>query len=176
MGRKVDTLCKALLFPPFAFTNDSLPSMVTMFSWLSFCFLFISMIKSFIAASWGWIFILFCCWRISHCCLITMEGPVCSILVSPGLYMLNTDVLVFFFPSRVTVAHLPSPCGSSPLVMIVEEIFPSVMIAVPLRRFFCELWLHWLVHFFSERISRVNYVVKRLLSIVVVVACSLRRL
>ena len=67
----------------------------------------------------------------SHCCLITVNGPVYSILVSPGLYMLKTDVRLLCFPSKVAVVHLPNPCGSSPLVMIAEAMFPSAMIAVP---------------------------------------------
>ena len=49
----------------------------------------------------------------------------------PGLYMLNTDVLEFCFPRRVTVVHLPNPYGSSPLVMIAEDIFHNAMMAVP---------------------------------------------
>ena len=62
---------------------------------------------------------------------MTVFGPEFSICVSPGLYMLKTDVLEFCFPSRVTVVHLPNPCGSSPLVMIADEIFPNAMMAVP---------------------------------------------
>ena len=49
----------------------------------------------------------------------------------PGLYMLNTDVLFVCFPSKITVVHLPNPCGSSPLVMIAKDMFSSTMIAVP---------------------------------------------
>ena len=62
---------------------------------------------------------------------MTVFGPEFSIFVSPGLYMLNTEVLEFCFPSKVTVVHLPSPCGSSPLVMIADDILPSAMMAVP---------------------------------------------
>ena len=62
---------------------------------------------------------------------MTMFRPEFSICVSPGLYMLNTDVLEFYFPRRVNVVHLPNLCGSSPLVMIVDDIFPNAMMAVP---------------------------------------------
>ena len=62
---------------------------------------------------------------------MTVFGPEFSMGTLPGLYMLNTDVLEFCFPRRVTVVHLPNPCGSSPLVMIAEDIFPNAMMAVP---------------------------------------------
>ena len=61
---------------------------------------------------------------------MTMFGPEFSICVSPGLYMLNTNVLEFYFSSRVTVVHLPNPCGSSPLAMIADEISPNTMMTV----------------------------------------------
>ena len=47
-------------------------------------------------------------------------------------YILKDDVLLLCFPNIVTVVHLPNPCGSSPLVMMVEDIVPSAMMVVSL--------------------------------------------
>ena len=77
-------------------------------------------------------FSLFYCWRSSYCCFMTVFGPEFLILVSPGLYMLNTEVLEFCFSSKVTVVHFPNPYGSSPLVMIADDILSNAMMAVPL--------------------------------------------
>ena len=89
------------------------------------------MIRSLIAASRGWIFGLFFCWSSDHCCLITVMEPKFSILVSLGRYILNTEVLVLCSPSRATVVHLPNPGGSSPLEIIVDDMYPSAMMVVP---------------------------------------------
>ena len=76
-------------------------------------------------------FVLFFCWRSNHYCLITVIGPEFSMLVSPSRYILMTEVLVLYFPNRVTVVHLTNTRGSSPLVMIAEDIFPNAMMTVP---------------------------------------------
>ena len=60
-----------------------------------------------------------------------MIGPEFSILVSPGRYILKTEVLLLCLPNLVTGVHLPNPFGSSHLVMMAKDIFPSTMIAVP---------------------------------------------
>ena len=76
-------------------------------------------------------FILFFYWRINHCFLITVVRTDFSMIVSSGLYMLKTEVPLLCFPNRVTVVHLPNPSGSSPLVMMVEDMFPNAMMTVP---------------------------------------------
>ena len=52
-------------------------------------------------------------------------------LMSPGRYILKTEVLVLCFPNIVTVVHLPNLYVSSPLEMIAEDMFSNTMIAVP---------------------------------------------
>ena len=52
-------------------------------------------------------------------------------LVSPGQYILKTEVLLLCFTNTVTVVHRPNPYGCSPLAMMVEDIFPSETIAIP---------------------------------------------
>ena len=76
-------------------------------------------------------FVLFFCWISNHCCLIIVIGPDLSMLVSSRRYILKTEVLLLCFPNIVTVVHLSNPCGSSPLVMMEEDIFPSATMVVP---------------------------------------------
>ena len=102
--------------PPVAFTNGLLPSIVSTMSWCTSASLLQQWLDHWLLH------------REDEYLLSSAVGEVTTVVLwqcsNSGLYMLNTDVLEFCFPRRVTVVHLPNPCGSSPLVMIADEIFP----------------------------------------------------
>ena len=63
--------------------NISLPSMVSIISWLCCCFSLISLMRSFIIMSCGCPFRFSCC-NNTHCYFITVLFPTNSIVVFPG--------------------------------------------------------------------------------------------
>ena len=90
---------------------------------MSFCFFFIARIRSIIASSCGWMYVLSFFCNSNHCCFITVDVPDFSILVFPRRHMSKIEVRSLFFPNIVTVVHRPSRCWSAHLEIMVEEIF-----------------------------------------------------
>ena len=85
---------------------------------------------SVIAASLGCSFLCVCCIT-NHCCFIIVVSPIVAMFPLQGLYIVNIDVRVLFFPSIVMKVHRPIPDRSCPLCNTVEEILLKVNIAVP---------------------------------------------
>ena len=85
---------------------------------------------SAIAASRGCSFLCVCCIT-NYCCFIIAVSPTVAMFPLQGLYIINIDFRVLFFPSIVMEVHCHIPNGSHPFCRTAEKILLKVNIAVP---------------------------------------------
>ena len=87
------------------------------------------MIMSMISVSHGCLFLCVCCIT-NHCYFIIIVFPTVAIFPLQGLFIVNIDVRVLFFPSITMKVHRPIPNESCPFCRTAEEILLKVNIAV----------------------------------------------
>ena len=85
---------------------------------------------SVIAASLGCPFLCVYCIT-NHCCFIIVVSPTVEMFPLQGMYIVNIDVRMLFFPSIAMKVHRPIPDGSYPFCRTAEDILLKVNIANP---------------------------------------------